>query len=124
MFTLSICSTIRYQSDINQISLSPLKSPGFEKSNIAHSNISQAIFCENCVPLISKPCVPKKPPKKGGPMGPGDPGLEGAAPAQQLAGQSLDFGWGFHGMMGIFDEEPGGSITNHSSIYIRISIIM
>ena len=30
-------------------------------------------------------------------MEPCDPGLEGAA--RQLAGQSFDFGWGFHGKM-------------------------
>lgn len=55
MFTLSICSTIRYQSDITIT----LKIPWF-LNHFAHSNISQAIFF-HCVPLISKPCVPKKP---------------------------------------------------------------
>ena len=113
MFTLSICSTIRYQSDIT------LKIPWF-LNHFAHSNISQAIK-KNCVPLISNPYVPKKN-HWGGPMGPCDPGLEGAA--RQLARQSFDFGWGFHGkMMGIFDEEPGECITNHSSIYKNFIIM-
>lgn len=107
MFTLSICSTIRYQSEITIT----LKIPWF-LNHFAHSNISQAIFFSLCT-FDQQAMRPQKTTEVAlwDLVIPDWKARRGSWQGRVLIldGDFMEKWWGF-------DKDTGGSITNHSSI--------